>query len=71
MMELKLSVEWDKIKWPIYFETRGIQPQSGIMTTSTNTIVDISQGMLIPIYILSILSICITIIRYFNLDISS
>eukprot|EP01084_Bolivina_argentea_P257806 434431_1 len=57
--ESKLWIDHDKIMWPSDFEKRGIIPQSDIIII--DEIVAINTNILIPIYVLSILSICITI----------
>jgi len=58
--ELKLSVDYDKIIWPQYFIDRDMIPRSGQLTKEQ--IVDISKSVYIPMYTLSVLSMCITLI---------
>eukprot|EP01083_Nonionella_stella_P001232 3601_1 len=61
--DLKLSVAFDNIIWPKDFVERGMTPQSDVVTHTQ--IVAIEQGVLIPIYVLTIISMIVVIVYAF------
>ena len=57
--EFNVSVNYENIVWPNYFTERGMQPRSSMLTI--DEIVDISEGVLVPMYILCVLSMLVTL----------